>query len=324
MRLIGFVNVILSAALASGCHISCCSKRVSEKKCPTDIRKTHCWCFGEDALFRYPCGPNQVFYGHKATCWREWPTSASQWRDMHCGPPMQALAAQEGQVVPSPHIAEPSPAGSELPNPFGDETPQSDHPPQAETPIISDHTSQEPNALPATPEIDGQVQPATPEVPQAAPAQPMPDGPSNSDAQPMANLEGGPQLEFQPWPAFTALDETPSQRHESPPPQVKTLPAIAEKPVPVVAVKSQPAVGDPLEPVVETRSRWRLVVHDNPDVLPTSSQAETSRFRPPNHVGSPPAAGPRRDPPAAKPTLEEQTGNALRLFISDETQPGKE
>ena len=68
-----------------GCNVCCFGKRLSELRSPTDIRKTHFWCFGEDAIFHYPCGPKPEFYGAEPTCWREWPTSGAEWRDGSCG-----------------------------------------------------------------------------------------------------------------------------------------------------------------------------------------------------------------------------------------------
>ena len=53
--------------------------------CPTDIRKTHLWIFGEDAIFCPPCGPDHDYYGQKPTCWRDWPSSGADWRDGTCG-----------------------------------------------------------------------------------------------------------------------------------------------------------------------------------------------------------------------------------------------
>jgi hypothetical protein len=87
LRYIGVLSVIACLAGMAGCRHYCCwGKRMSEKHCPTDVRKAHVWCFGEDAIFRWPCGPNSEFYGHKPTCWREWPAEAPVWRDLYCGP----------------------------------------------------------------------------------------------------------------------------------------------------------------------------------------------------------------------------------------------
>jgi hypothetical protein len=68
-----------------GCHsFGPLVKRESEENCPTDIRKTVPWCYGEDAIFQCPCGPSTDYYGHKPTCWRTWPAPATVWRDSYC------------------------------------------------------------------------------------------------------------------------------------------------------------------------------------------------------------------------------------------------
>lgn len=73
--------------LTCGCRHGLVTKYAQESCCPTDIRQTHCWCWGEDALFDTPCGPDEAYHGHKPTCWRPWPSPASVWRDEHCGGP---------------------------------------------------------------------------------------------------------------------------------------------------------------------------------------------------------------------------------------------
>ncbi|QDV79750.1 hypothetical protein K2D_33660 [Planctomycetes bacterium K2D] len=47
----------------------------------------HHWCWGEDAVFDCPCGPDEAYHGHKPTCWRDWQAPASVWRDERCGCP---------------------------------------------------------------------------------------------------------------------------------------------------------------------------------------------------------------------------------------------
>ena len=82
-----FRCLVLTLLLAGGCHrYGMLVKRESELNCPTDIRKTVPWCAGEDAIFRCPCGPSSNFYGHKPTCWRNWPLPGAKWRDAYCPP----------------------------------------------------------------------------------------------------------------------------------------------------------------------------------------------------------------------------------------------
>lgn len=75
-RTILLLLIAICAATSEGC-LCCgiCTKRENELCCPTDIRKTHCWCFGEDAIMRGPCGPKEELYGYEPTYWRAWPTT---------------------------------------------------------------------------------------------------------------------------------------------------------------------------------------------------------------------------------------------------------
>lgn len=75
------------------------------------------WCAGEDAIFVCPCGPNGNFYGHRPTCWRDWPTSAAAWRDMSCGPTVAIEASESNPFrAPQPTPAQ-LPTPTELPTP---------------------------------------------------------------------------------------------------------------------------------------------------------------------------------------------------------------
>jgi hypothetical protein len=121
MRLIPILSVALCLAAFSGCHCGCCSKRVSELNCPTDIRQTHCWCFGEDALFHCPCGPNEEYYGHQPTCWRDWPTTSQEWRDAFCRPIEPGAAYQEEMWHPPIEDDSAMTPGPVLDSPFNDD-----------------------------------------------------------------------------------------------------------------------------------------------------------------------------------------------------------
>jgi hypothetical protein len=284
VRHIGLLILALSVAAVTGCHAGCCSKRASEKKCPTDIRKTHCWCFGEDALFRYPCGPNRVFYGHKATCWREWPASGSQWRDMHCPPPVvPGMMPHGAEVVPEMPMTAPAPAEGEIPDPYRDEAGQGTPAGQMEAPNALEPGAAEPNALPAVPENSGRDVPAIP--PQdGAPEQQMPQEPMSSDGfEPMASASG----ESRPMgTAHVAGDASP----------------------PFAPVRSTARI--------ETGSRWRLVVHDNPDGIAADGSDNAPLFRPPGLGGNQAPAPQAQKPAPRKRSLEEQTGDALKQFMS--------
>jgi hypothetical protein len=118
-----YLPVVL-LTVVSGCHsFGPLVKRDSELNCPTDVRRTVPWCWGEDAVFHCPCGPDGPYYGHRPTCWRTWPTPATVWRDSYCPCPQPAgvcgPCAIEGQgvvvdeqviVLPQPEEMAPRPA----------------------------------------------------------------------------------------------------------------------------------------------------------------------------------------------------------------------
>lgn len=108
------------AAVTTGCNsFGLCAKRESELNCPTDVRKTVPWCAGEDAVFVCPCGPEGNFYGHRPTCWRDWPTTAAAWRDMSCGPTVVSETTTAGE--PNPFRGTqvvPTPAPERMPDPI--------------------------------------------------------------------------------------------------------------------------------------------------------------------------------------------------------------
>ena len=302
MRHIGLINLVLCLALSSGCHVSFCSKRVSEKNCPTDIRKTHCWCFGEDALFRYPCGPSPEFYGHQATCWREWPTSGSHWRDIHCGPALPPA------MVP-PETAESAPE-AELPNPFSGEATVSDQQPESEQPVFLDDNGPPPQESPGAPENDGRVEPAVPPAAEDVPAQPLPhETTSNADWLVRPNLGMWPELEFLGRPEFAALAQ----------PQPEPVEVAA--PEKVQAVTAQPRPDD------ETRSKLRLIAHDQRPLSPTNG-ATRNGAEPPRATRPHPAVdqwtAPTRWVVPSKPSLEAETSAALQRFITVETDAAAE
>jgi hypothetical protein len=106
------VTVTVGMLLCCGCHHwGYYPKRQSELNCPTDIRQTIPWCAGEDAVFRCPCGPSPHFYGHKPTCWGNWPAPGPEWRDSYCGCPIEYSIGEE-LSVPIP-LAKPLPESVE-------------------------------------------------------------------------------------------------------------------------------------------------------------------------------------------------------------------
>ncbi len=119
MRLQNYVSSVLGLVLFSGCQYDIggeydiFSKRRSELCCPTDIRQTHHFSWGEDAIVHGPCGPDREFYGLKPTHWRVWSTSGEQWRDAYFGP----LTEAEGSVDEGSVLLEtlPRPESEEVP-----------------------------------------------------------------------------------------------------------------------------------------------------------------------------------------------------------------
>ena len=93
------ILVVLLAIALNGCQHGPLGKRNSELCCPTDIRKTHVWGYGEDAIFCRPCGPDHAYYGHQPTCWRDWPSSGADWRDSRCAPFITYDSSIDGAVA---------------------------------------------------------------------------------------------------------------------------------------------------------------------------------------------------------------------------------
>lgn len=110
MPVLRYLSIFVCAILLSGCHRGgYLAKRESELKYPTDIRQMVPWCAGEDAILKYPCGPNQEFYGYKPTCWGVWPTSGAEWRDAYCPPQQDCVycGPSNGEVsepIPLPEL----------------------------------------------------------------------------------------------------------------------------------------------------------------------------------------------------------------------------
>jgi hypothetical protein len=107
MRHLVTISLVLCLSAAGGCRYCCWGKRASEKSCPTDVRQTHFWCFGEDAIFHHPCGPDAEFYGHRPTCWREWPMSGADWRDTYCPRPCGPVAPYDSEMHFMPGVPGP-------------------------------------------------------------------------------------------------------------------------------------------------------------------------------------------------------------------------
>jgi hypothetical protein len=291
----------------------------------------HCWCFGEDALFRYPCGPNRVYYGHKATCWREWPSSGSEWRDAHCGPPMvhghvpyeqyDAHGAPPLETTAPLPAPEPAPATGETPNPFRGDAGQAPLAPQTQLPMYMNPGASEANAIPPTHVDGGGIQAAVPLAAETAPEQPMRQAPIASNPfPPMADAENGLPPGYQAWPTSAEADATSVESQEVIA-RDGVVPTVGVTPGPEVELASAPSAGQTAT-VSDVESQWRLVIHDQAEDA-TASNRDARLFRPPQLEGSPSSAPTSmRHSRAQKPSLEERTGAALRRFMSWEMPPG--
>jgi hypothetical protein len=121
MRQVGTISLIVCLAATSGCNICCWGKRATELTGPTDIRQSHYWCLGEDAVFAQPMGPSRNDYGLKPTCWREWPADGARCSDDSCGP-IPVPDAHLNGTAPTPEWEQTAPAELEPEhNPFLDD-----------------------------------------------------------------------------------------------------------------------------------------------------------------------------------------------------------
>jgi hypothetical protein len=154
---IGTFLVAASLLASTGCLCQgICTKRQNELCCPTDVRKTHFWCFGEDSIMHCPCGPKEELYGYEPTQWREFPECSSYpGCAVGCGAPVQPLlegplGVPQGAVEELPR-AQIAPGRS---NPFGNDSPPNPKsttpaPVLKPTPVPSPASSQlEPARLP--------------------------------------------------------------------------------------------------------------------------------------------------------------------------------
>ena len=106
---VGTLLIAACLVASSGCLCrGMCTKRQSELSCPTDVRKTHFWCFGEDSIMHCPCGPKEELYGYEPTQWREFPECSSYpGCAVSCGGPVQPapeppIGLQQGAVEELP------------------------------------------------------------------------------------------------------------------------------------------------------------------------------------------------------------------------------
>jgi hypothetical protein len=119
MTRIGILLVAVCLTASSGCLCrGICTKRANEECCPTDIRKTHFWCFGEDAFIQGPCGPKEELYGYEPTCWREFPEVAAACYGVDCNQPPLPSAENQEELPVGPSTQSPPAGTPNLGNPF--------------------------------------------------------------------------------------------------------------------------------------------------------------------------------------------------------------
>jgi hypothetical protein len=137
----------------------------------------------------------------------------------------------------------------------------------------------------------------------------------------MSSANGEPQLEYQSWSAIAEHEQAPAQRPSSAI-EVRTPPIVAPELARVVEDVPSRGANALSTPITETGSRWRLVIHDNPNGIAADSRDNPPLFRPPSFSGSQTRMMRAQHPAAPKRSLEEETGHALRRLISLEIPTG--
>ena len=180
-------QIALVTIVLSGCRHGILAKRSAELCCPTDIRKTVNWKCGEDAVFCPPCRPDHAYFGHKPTCWRDWPTSGEDWRDVNCcicmtsQPDVQVNGSGTFDRLPPTSEAPVAPPASDaLVEPPSSES--SVEPPTSEVPV----QNQNPAAY-----SNGPL-PATSETPNGASLHPLPSVPKTPPTDPSSAIFESP------------------------------------------------------------------------------------------------------------------------------------
>jgi hypothetical protein len=207
-----------------------------------------------------------------------------------------------------------------MPNPFRGDAPQAPLPPktqaplppQSEAPNVIDSGAAEPSELSPMPARD-EVQPADAPF-EAEPDQPVPM--SSNYFPPMADAGANTQRQL-PGPAWVAQGAMAAQSQNVGGDE-NTQPLIGGVSPSVQA--SLALAAEDATPVSEREPQWRVVIHDQAGA-PTSNRPDSPLFRPPSLDEAQLPAPPMRTQRPEKPTLEEETGDALRRFMSVEAQP---
>jgi hypothetical protein len=197
---IGQLLVFGYLTLAAGC---CChgvfTKRENEVCCPTDIRKTHYWCFGEDAKIHGPCGPKEELYGYEPTSWREFPDVAAVCYGVEFNDSPMGV-----ESLPEPGIQPPSfplPAVRFAP-PVAPQIPESVTPPQIEQQPVPSYNG---GARPLSP------LPAAETVPPQTPLKAESLTPPPIEQQPVPLPDGASRPPLSPHRSFAESETDPVQ-----------------------------------------------------------------------------------------------------------------
>jgi hypothetical protein len=226
--------ITLCLAASSGCLCrGMCTKRENEKCCPTDIRKTHYWCFGEDSILHGPCGPKEELYGYERTEWREWPDCHNMIGTQSNQPVEVVNPPKENGRGPSPEELPRKASGAETTPPFQDDPLPTEQPSVSKPSAKMEPAKKSSQFSAAEREMPRPVQAtAVTEISGAASAPPVQDNrlPTEppSDPPPSAKIEPGTQS-----------------------PQFST--SVSEMPRPIQATA---AIEPPTEPSPATQHEW--------------------------------------------------------------------
>lgn len=254
---IGTLLVAVCFTASSGCLCrGICTKRDNELCCPTDVRKTHFWCFGEDAFIQGPCGPKEELYGYEPTCWREFPAVPPCYGFDYCERPRPLPPVNE--ELPSLPVAQPpASASSPIGNPFADHTQPADAPGQPQ-PNLSPPGAAAPLVIPpqSNPPFDPTPRPvAAPPASEATPINPADFYGPDSETLPATN----PHSQVQP----QSIPIVASSRHLNVDERSASMPtnALPQLPSTPEHIVSRPINYGVLEPESFTNSMARSNRH---------------------------------------------------------------
>ena len=270
---IGILLVAVCLGASSGCLCKgICTKRDNELCCPTDVRKTHFWCFGEDAYIHGPCGPKEELYGYEPTCWREFPAVPPCYGFDYCERPRPLPPVNE-ELPALPVGQPPASASSPISNPFADHTQPADAPGPPQ-PNLSPPSTAAPPVIPpqSNPAFDPTPRPvAAPPASEATPLNPADFYGPDSQVLPATN----PHSQIQP-------QSTPVRVSSGQPLIDKRTASMPTKAPPQLAATPEQIVSRPINyGVLEPESLTKSTVSSNRHpIRPRDFEALCSNQRP--------------------------------------------